>query len=48
MIRIMLKRGDECANEYSGVSLHYWKDLRCYVVIELKTGDFKPEYAGHS
>ena len=24
------------------------EDLRCYVVIELKTGDFKPEYAGHS
>jgi hypothetical protein len=21
-------------------------DLRCYVVIELKTGEFKPEYAG--
>ena len=23
-----------------------WLNLRCYVVIELKTGDFKPEYAG--
>ena len=49
-LRDLIKLGktniDECANEYSGVSLHYWKDLRCYVVIELKTGDFKPEYAG--
>lgn len=24
----------------------YHLNLRCYVVIELKTGDFKPEYAG--
>lgn len=24
----------------------YNLNLRCYVVIELKTGDFKPEYAG--
>ena len=27
--------------------LFYNLNLRCYVVIELKTGDFKPEYAGH-
>jgi predicted nuclease of restriction endonuclease-like (RecB) superfamily len=26
--------------------LFYNLSLRCYVVIELKTGDFKPEYAG--
>ena len=26
--------------------LFYHLKLRCYVVIELKTGDFKPEYAG--
>jgi len=26
--------------------LFYHLSLRCYVVIELKTGDFKPEYAG--
>ncbi len=26
--------------------LFYNLELRCYVVIELKTGDFKPEYAG--
>ena len=26
--------------------LFYHLKLRCYVVIELKTGEFKPEYAG--
>ena len=26
--------------------LFYNLNLRCYVVIELKTGEFKPEYAG--
>ena len=26
--------------------LFYNLNLRCYFVIELKTGDFKPEYAG--
>ena len=26
--------------------LFYHLNLRCYVVIELKTGDFKPDYAG--
>lgn len=26
--------------------LFYHLKLRCYVVVELKTGDFKPEYAG--
>ena len=26
--------------------LFYHLKLRCYVVIELKSGDFKPEYAG--
>jgi hypothetical protein len=26
--------------------LFYHLKLKCYVVIELKTGDFKPEYAG--
>lgn len=28
--------------------LFYNLNLRCYVVIELKTGEFKPEYAGSS
>ncbi len=28
------------------VKLFYNLNLRCYVVIELKMGDFKPEYAG--
>ncbi|WAK00408.1 PDDEXK nuclease domain-containing protein [Methylobacter sp. YRD-M1] len=27
--------------------LFYHLKLRCYVVVELKTGDFKPEHAGH-
>ena len=27
--------------------LFYNLNLRCYVVIELKTGEFKLEYAGH-
>ena len=26
--------------------LFYNLNLRCYIVIELKAGDFKPEYAG--
>lgn len=26
--------------------LFYNLNLRCYIVIELKTGEFKPEYAG--
>lgn len=26
--------------------LFYHLKLRCYVVIELKVGEFKPEYAG--
>lgn len=26
--------------------LFYNLNLRCYVVVELKTGEFKPEYAG--
>jgi len=26
--------------------LFYHLKLRCYVAVELKTGDFKPEYAG--
>ena len=26
--------------------LFYNLNLRCYVVVELKTGDFRPEYAG--
>ena len=26
--------------------LFYNLNLRCYVVIELKTGDFRPEYSG--
>jgi predicted nuclease of restriction endonuclease-like (RecB) superfamily len=32
--------------EYSIDMLFYHLDLRCYVVIELKSGKFKPEYAG--
>jgi hypothetical protein len=33
-------------NEYFLDMLFYHLDLRCYVVIELKAGKFKPEYAG--
>lgn len=33
-------------NEYFIDLLFYHLQLRCYVVIELKTGKFKPEYAG--
>lgn len=33
-------------NEYFIDLLFYHLDLRCYVVIELKAGRFKPEYAG--
>ena len=32
--------------EYFVDLLFYHLKLRCYVVVELKTGDFKPEYAG--
>jgi predicted nuclease of restriction endonuclease-like (RecB) superfamily len=34
------------ANEYYIDMLFYHLELRCYVVIELKAGKFKPEYAG--
>lgn len=33
-------------NDYFVDILFYHLDLRCYVVIELKAGKFKPEYAG--
>jgi len=33
-------------NEYFIDLLFYHLQLRCYVVVELKTGKFKPEYAG--
>ena len=33
-------------NEYFIDLLFYHLDLRCYVVVELKAGRFKPEYAG--
>jgi len=33
-------------NEYFIDLLFYHLDLRCYIVIELKSGKFKPEYAG--
>ena len=33
-------------NEYFIDMLFYHLDLRCYVVIELKAGKFKPEFAG--
>lgn len=33
-------------NEYFIDLLFYHLQLRCYIVIELKTGKFKPEYAG--
>ena len=33
-------------NDYFIDLLFYHLDLRCYVVVELKTGRFKPEYAG--
>jgi len=43
--------GNQYLVEVSGKSyyidlLFYHLKLKCYVVIELKTGDFKPEYAG--
>jgi len=33
-------------NEFKIDLLFYHVKLHCYVVVELKTGDFKPEYAG--
>ena len=33
-------------NDYFLDMLFYHLKLRCYVVIELKVGEFKPEYAG--
>lgn len=33
-------------NDYFIDMLFYHVDLRCYVIIELKSGKFKPEYAG--
>lgn len=33
-------------NEYFLDMLFYHLDLRCYIVVELKAGKFKPEYAG--
>ena len=33
-------------NDYFLDMLFYHLKLRCYVVIELKIGEFKPEYAG--
>jgi len=33
-------------DDFSVDLLFYNLNLRCYVVIELKTGDFKPEYVG--
>lgn len=33
-------------NEYFIDMLFYHTELRCYIVIELKAGKFKPEYAG--
>ena len=33
-------------NDFYIELLFYNLNLRCYVVIELKTGEFKPEYAG--
>ena len=33
-------------NDYFLDMLFYHLKLRCYVVIELKVGNFKPEYAG--
>ena len=33
-------------NEYYIDLLFYHLELRCYVVVELKTGKFKPEYTG--
>ena len=34
------------SEEYALDLLFYHTRLRCYVVIELKAGEFKPEYAG--
>ena len=35
-----------CGDDFYIDLLFYNLNLRCYVVIELKTGEFKPEYAG--
>lgn len=34
-------------NDYYIDLLFYHLDLRCYIVVELKTNEFKPEYIGH-
>ena len=34
------------SKEYRTDLLFYHTKLRCYIIIELKIGDFKPEYAG--
>ena len=35
------------SNDYYIDLLFYHLELRCYIVVELKTGEFKPEYIGH-
>lgn len=34
------------SNDYFIDLLFYHLDLRCYIVVEIKTGEFKPEYIG--
>ncbi|MCX5797757.1 MAG: DUF1016 domain-containing protein [Elusimicrobia bacterium] len=41
--QVRLEVGDK---EYYIDLLFYHLRLRCYIVVELKTGEFKPEYAG--
>ena len=41
--KLLLELGGD---DFSVDLLFYNLNLRCYVVIELKTGDFKPEYVG--
>ena len=56
--KLLLELGDGICFSWKPISPECWAEmilhrspiynlnLRCYVVIELKTGEFKPEYAG--
>lgn len=46
IINLLLLCNSECEINWHLDLLFYNLKLRCYVVIELKTGKFKPEYAG--
>ena len=46
LVRDVTKLLLELGTGFAFLGNQYHLNLRCYVVIELKTGDFKPEYAG--